>query len=276
MKKLKFKKSLEVDFDVMEFESCEKCKNLKSLKPGFIIIDDGISKKVKECECHKIWVKEFSAVSLAIRNAVKREGFSYDPDKDYVGKKSLNTVKKLKHLLALFDKTYYNYSFYFQGAVGTQKDSLCHWLGCQLLLRGKTVAFYDIALLLEKISTDSYSEEDKKRIQKNRQQLLELDCLIIDEAFSKDSVRFNNYTAKPVDYLSFLKERIVTKEKCTILSCRHPIEEIDANGFNKSFKDLIISTVKKYNSLFLFEDEYERIVASQSFAENNFNLIDKS
>ena len=242
------------------FKSCDKCKDSKA-PLGYIYSYRGEEiLGIRECECHSKWREESKLILDAEEANIwhTKSLLNYNPEKDYVGEESRKHIDHLLLFVNRFDSSEFNQaSIYMWGPNGTQKTQLAHWLGLALLRREKTVKYLLMNQLLSKLSSNF--EDDPER-QKMLNEALSVDCLILDESFSKDKVTLykSGYQLPFLD--SFLRERVDTKKKSIVyLSNTSPLE-IEKQGFTASIQDFILRKTKPLNSIFYMKDIYMKLV----------------
>lgn len=252
---------------MIKFVQCRNClgKNGNVAKPGyishFITATDGITQveTIEECDCHKKWRKQVELESKANRAGLNPKWIDFK-ESDYVGNKSLANFHRLQKYAKVFlspeneniKKIIESNCLYIYGPNGTQKTTVANWLGYKFLKNGRKVKYVlmnDLTKMLQKADRD---EELQEKIEK----LLEVDCLIIDEAFMKErmTIYASGYQLAFLD--SFLRNRIQGKNRGIIFISNIPANEIDEKLFGKGIKDLVIRNVELCKGELLFEDNF--------------------
>lgn len=252
---------------MIKFVQCRSCfgKNGKVAEPGYIskIVPgtDGITNIEihEECECHIKWRKAVELEAKAKRAGLNPKWINFK-ESEYVGTKSISNFKRLQTYTETFIKPENDEiktaieasNIYIYGPNGTQKTTVANWVGYEMLRNGKSVKYIlmnDLIKMLQKAERD---EELQEKIEK----ILNVDCLIIDEAFMKERVTIygSGYQLAFVD--SFLRNRIQGKNKGIIFISNVSLDEIDENRFGQGIKDLVSRNVKLSNGELLFEDNF--------------------
>ena len=252
---------------MIKYIQCRKCigKESKTSGPGyiqkFLTGKDGVSKVeyLEECECHKKWVEEVRVESEAKRSGLNPKWREFDIHKDYVGTKSLNNISRI---ISYVDKALHAESetvrdavlassIYIYGPNGTQKTTVGNWIGYTFIRNHKKVQYIlmnDLIKLLQKADRD---EDAQDKIEK----LLNVDCLIIDEALDPDKVTLfkSNWQLPFLD--TFIRNR-VNKHKGIIYISNVALKDVNEEKFEKSIKDLVTREVAAQKAELLLEDNY--------------------
>ena len=242
------------------FTPCELCKD--SGRPGFIYIRTPSQIVMKECQCHIDW-KIRAKLKLDATKAnlwSTDEILNYDPERDYKGEESRKNVYNLKNYIAKFDEPRYREaSLYLWGPNGTQKTFLTQWMGIEMLRNKRTVKFMLMNRLLQKLSGDFDSDPE---LQSFRQELLDVDVLILDESFSKNKVTLykSGYQIPFLD--SFLRERCDTLKKGVVYISNNSPQEIAEQGFGLSIQDFVIRKTQPFNAILEMKDVYMKLQTS--------------
>lgn len=242
------------------FTPCDLCKD--SGRPGFIYIRTPSQIVMKECQCHIDW-KIKAKLKLDAEKAnlwSTDEILKYNPEIDYVGEASRKHVYNLKNYIARYkEPAYQEASIYMWGPNGTQKTFLAQWLGIEMLRNKRTVKFMLMNRLLQKLSSNFDSDPE---LQAFRQELLDVDVLILDESFSKDKVTLykGGYQLPFLD--SFLRERCDALKKGVIYISNNSPQDISEQGFGASIQDLVIRKTKPFNAVFEMKDVYMQLQSS--------------
>jgi len=99
-------------------------------------------------------------------------------------------------------------------------------------------------------------------IQEFKQNMLDVDVLILDESFARDKVTLykSGYQLPYLD--SFLRERCDSAKKGIIFISNTNPENIATEGFGVSIQDFIIRKTKPSNSIFKMNDVYMKLKTS--------------
>jgi len=240
------------------FIPCRRCANKPGPKPGFYYVTyPGTKQKgVVECECHKQFVIQETLQHKAIDANVWPEAFSYNIDTEYTGTRSLKDVQRLKKYVYEFPN-FKSSVVYMYGPNGTQKTTLAHWIGANVLHQGYSVKYLLMQSLLMTISGFERDESKQAEKQAEIEKLANTDLLIIDESFSKDKVTLyeSGYQLPFLD--RFLRERVEIKKKGIVFISNKPPSEIERQKFSASIQNFIErNTVKPNGACLLFEDNY--------------------
>lgn len=242
------------------FTPCDKCKD--SGRPGYIYLRAPGQVAIQECECHIKWrTREKIKLDAEKANLWNTESIlNYNPLTDYKGDESRKHVYNLKNYIAKFDDPRYREtSLYLWGPNGTQKTFLAQWLGIEMLRNKRTVKFMLMNRLLQKLSGDFDSDPE---LQAFRQELLDVDVLILDESFSKNKVTLykSGYQIPFLD--SFLRERCDALKKGVVYISNNSPQEIAEQGFGVSIQDFVIRKTQPFNAILEMKDVYMKLQTS--------------
>ena len=149
---------------------------------------------------------------------------------------------------------------YMHGPNGTQKTTLAHWVGANVLHQGYSVKYLLMQTLLMTISGFEKDEIRQQEKQAEIEKLKTVDLLIIDEAFSKDKVTIydSGYQLPFLD--RFLRERCEIAQKGIIFISNKPPDDIVKQKFSPSIQDFVMRNTDKPqgNSRLYFEDNYQQ------------------
>lgn len=254
---------------MLEFIPCRKCKgkNGKVAPEGYIStwVEGKNGSKVEvltECDCHKKWVNECKVEARAKKANLNLKWINFNPEKDYVGTKSLDSVKRVisytnKSLDKSLDKDkrrrILSSSLYIYGRNGTQKTTVANYMGYEFLRAGKKVKYFlmnDLIKLLQKADRDEDIRVELDKISE------ESDLLIIDESFDKKKVTLYKSDFQIPFLDTFLRNRLQTVNKGIIFISNVSIDEIEDNGFTSSIQDLVKRNVPAYGIL-NFDDKFD-------------------
>lgn len=242
-----------------QFVPCRNCANKPGPQPGFYFVTYPKSKQkgVIECECHKHYVLKELLQYKAREANIWPNAFDYNIDTDYVGTKSLKEVQRLKKYVFEFSN-YKDVMVYLWGPNGTQKTTLAHWIGANVIHQGYTVKYLLMQTLLMTISGFEKDEARQQEKQAEIDRLKNVDLLIVDEAFSKDKVTIyeSGYQLPFLD--RFLRERCEIAQKGIVFVSNKPPGDIEKQKFSASIQDFVTrNTCKSAGSTCLyFEDNY--------------------
>jgi DNA replication protein DnaC len=261
-----------------KFTPCRKCIKLKKddkIPQGFYY--DTLERNgetysvVKECDCHKKWKTTEDLYKVYKKNGFRPEHFDYDVS-TYLGTKSKNNLIRFNNYIEKINDSAVNSTvLYFYGTNGTQKTTIAHWLGKELLKKNIDVMFTDMRTLVDCIYNsggNNFDEElrDKCRLEFSR--FISCGILIIDESFSKDKISTIWNSDYQIGNLgNFIRERI-GHGKGIIFISNDSLDELETQKFNKSIIDLIRRETVKRNSAFEFKDSWRDTVN-----ENNLDSV---
>jgi len=176
----------------------------------------------------------------------------YSLEENYIGNVDSEPIKKIKKYISNFENTFYNKPLYVYGVAGTQKTTVCQYIGKELIRKKKTVKFTTMNKLIYLLTNEQFKEEVKQEIEEIRQS----DLIILDRSFDKEQVTVyqSGYQLAFLD--SFLRERIEFLQKAIIIISNNAIEEISKNKFNKDIEDLIKRSTVPYGLAIEFKDHY--------------------
>jgi len=205
------------------------------------------------CKCHEKYLNDVRSVAQCKRWGINPMYLTYSISSDYVGTKSMYSVRCLEQYVSQFEteSPFAHGMLYLFGDNGTQKTSIAKWVGASLIRRNFTVR-YLIMNDLTRILMDAERDEEKLAEVKL---LLTADCLIIDEAFDKDKVTIYR-SGFQIPFLdSFIRKRFESGKGIIFIS-NVPPEAIEENGYTKSIQDFVTRNLLKSQATLLFEDNY--------------------
>lgn len=208
--------------------------------------------KLKECSCHKKWKKDVLIKTKAMSAGINCNSFSmkYDPDTSYVGEQSRMEVEKLKFVSSHFPM-YAGSCLYAYGKNGTQKTTMSQWLGLALIRKGYTVQYLRMEKLIDLLQPNFETpEESRKKVQS----LLNVDAIIIDEAFDPSKITLYKSGYQFGFLTDFLKGRIESNKFTMFVSNVYP--STIREKFTESLHDLIYRNTIQKGSLMEFKDVY--------------------
>ena len=245
-----------------QFVPCRNCANKPGPEPGyyFVKFKDRPQKGVVECECHKQYALRGLLVCKAKAAGVWPEALDYNIDKDYLGTRSIDEVRRLKKYVFEFSN-YKDVMVYMHGTNGTQKTTLAHWIGMNVLHQGYSVKYLLMQSLLMTIS--GFEKDDERQQDKiaEIERLKNVDLLIVDESFSKDKVTIydSGYQLPFLD--RFLRERCEIAQKGIIFISNKAPTEIAKQKFSTSIEAFVKRNINRPqgNTCLFFEDEVEAL-----------------
>lgn len=257
-----------------KFIPCRNCygKNGNVAPEGYIStwVDGQNGSKIEtvtECSCHVKWRLDTKVESKAKKANLNIKWINFNPDTDYVGEKSLDSVNRIKSFVSKViskdtpvstKSAILSTSIYMFGRNGTQKTTIANYVGYEFLRNGKSVYYClmnDLVKLLQEADRNPEVQEKLDYISK-------VDLLIIDEAF--DIEKMTIYRSEfQIPFLdTFLRNRLQTNNKGILFVSNVSIEDIDKPqskrefAFNKSISDLVQRNVPSYCRL-TFDDKFE-------------------
>lgn len=244
---------------LLEFMPCRRCaSDEKSSRPeGYLYVSllNG-QQGLQECNCHRQWREKAELLHRAKKASLWYDDISlrYLPSQNYVGKNSYCNVQKLYDFLANLDNIKYrSASLYLYGPYGTQKTTLSQWLGRSILLKGYSVRYVTMQQLISELSSAFDSDEAKQR---NVENLLSVDFLIIDEAFTKSKVVLYKSGYQLPFLETFLKERMDLRKKSCIFVSNTFVRDIASQGFGESIQNFIDRSITSKKTDLEFLDVY--------------------
>jgi len=242
-----------------KFIPCRKCASIKdSIKPEgylYVSLENGQT-GIQECLCHIEWRKN-SIVALKAKRAnlwTDEKSLSYSPTTQYKGSRSLSQVRKLEVYVERFKEFEFSKSsLYLYGPYGTQKTHLAQWIGLSLLRKNFSVQYLPMQKLISDLSSEFDSNEGKQETVEN---LLSVDCLILDECFSKTKVTLYKSGYQLPFLETFLRERMEHRQKNIIFVSNTPIEDIASQGFGDSIQNFVERNIKPRGAALEFVDVY--------------------
>jgi DNA replication protein DnaC len=263
--------------ELKKFEPCRICINKNSPKdlPGFYYIGEGLNRQIKECTCHKKWIRD-TLVKVKVREAKLEsdpedsELMTYDPLKHYVGTESLVSVKKLTFIKDNFKNLFIHTPIYIVGEYRTQKTHLAKWLGISLIKKGYSAYYINMQDIVKALDL-RFSEEKTAQNEEFIEKLLSVDFLIIDESFYKIKVRMYVSGIQFPALDSFLRERIDQRRKSTCFVSNIAPDGIEKEGFSDSIQDYVARKIRENNTELIFKDNYDKV--KNKFA--TFDVVNK-
>ena len=149
------------------FRPCRKCSKLGAgPAPGYYYTKvDGFD-VVMECNCHKSWRERKDNFYAFSRAGV----LGTTTEKDYLGTQSLRDLECLMKVKDNPEK-FKDKCIYLWGPNGTQKTSMCMYLGRELIKKGYSVKYVLFNKLVSDLqptfNTASDEEEDRKSTRLN-------------------------------------------------------------------------------------------------------------
>ncbi len=245
-----------------DFVPCRNCAGKPGPQKGFYFVTykKTLQKGVVECECHKQFVLRELLQYKAQDANIWPAAFDYNIDRDYKGVKSIKEIQRLKKYVYEFPN-YKNVMVYMYGPNGTQKTTLAHWIGANVLHQGYSVRYLLMQTLLMTISGFEKDEVRQQEKQAEIEKLKNVDLLIVDEAFSKDKVTIydSGYQLPFLD--RFLRERYEIGQKGVVFISNKPPEDIEKQKFSLSIQDFVMRNTKKPegNTRLYFEDNFSAL-----------------
>ncbi len=237
-----------------DFIPCRTCLG-KSSQAGYIEKEDNGYKYLIECSCHTEWRRVKDIIYRSNLSNIWSDEISlkYKPLQHYVGEQSKDEVLKLMKYVDNFKEKKYNSSvLYIWGKNGTQKTTICQWVGLSLIQNNFSAMFTNMQQLSKLLSDLNEREEKNETIT----ELKELDLLIIDESFSKEKVTLYKSGFQLPFIEEFLKERIEWRKKGIIFISNVDTKDIVKNGFSESIQSLIQRNTIPKGTVLEFKDIY--------------------
>ena len=236
-----------------KFIPCRACKDKSDIK-GYVLTKQGEYDILIECECHKDWRLKKELIYKAEQSNIwsSTAALDYSIDK-YQGDISRNNVLKLHKYVDRFEKEEVKSAvIYLWGPNGTQKTTLAHWIGLSLLKKKFSVRYITMQTLVTLLH--EFEEREEKDIEVEN--LKNIDCLIIDEAFNKDKVTLYK-SGFQLPYIEiFLKDRVENNKKGIIfVSNTNPVD-IMKHGYSESIQNFVIRNSIETKTDLKMEDEY--------------------
>jgi len=241
-----------------KFIPCRKCVSKRGPKPGYFYSQvqwEGKSYIVaEECDCHKEYMKTRTFYHKAVIAGIYPQSFDYDLDREYQGKKSLVNVSKLKKYALGFSDQFPDAMVYIYGPNGTQKTTLAHWVGAQVISQGKSVKFILMQNLLSLLSRDPFKKDEETSDE--LEALNRTDLIIVDEAFSSDKVTLykSGYQIPFLD--EFIRGRIEGQRKGILFISNTNPDQLEPQGFSRSIQDLVSRNTIAKGTALEFVDNY--------------------
>lgn len=210
------------------FIPCGKCNN------GYLYTRPKNDKQfVVRCDCLTEYLYQERLRQKLISSGIPMSILDYTID-SYIGEESLNSVQKIQKFVRRFSEKFSSVHLYLTGPNGTQKTTIAHYLGRELLKQGHTVRYVLMNEMIKNLTKEGF----EKYVDSHIEQYYTVDCLIVDEAFDKDKILWyrSNYQMNFLD--SILRKRIDQLQKSIVFVSNKSIESIKDN-FNYSIYDLV-------------------------------------
>jgi DNA replication protein DnaC len=244
------------------FIPCRRCAAKPGPKPGFYYKDYPATKQkgVVECDCHKQYVTQETLYHKAKDADIWSEAFSYNIDTEYVGVRSIKDVQRLKKYVYEFP-SFKSTMVYLYGPNGTQKTTLAHWIGANVIHQGYSVKYLLMQSLLMIISGFERNEIKQDEKQNEIEKLKNVDLLIVDESWNKSAVTLYKSGYQLPFLGEFLKDRVEVRKKGIVFVSNTSPKEIPS-AFEAPLQDFVSRNTMK--TTLLFEDNFQA-------AKANFN-----
>ena len=254
-----------------QFIPCRICATKPGPAPGFYFkkVKDRPQLGVVECECHKQFILQRHLESKVMEAGVWAEAINYDPDKNYLGTKSIKEVEHLKKYVYGFPK-HKDLMVYMWGTNGTQKTYLAHWVGASILHQGYSVRYLLMQSLL--MTLVGFDKDDGRQQEKNAEieKLKNVDLLIVDVSFSRDKVTIYD-SGYQLPYLDrFLRERCEMNKKGVVFISNKPPEDISKQKFSPSIESFVLRNIRRPDqgsTCLFFEDKYLELRNNQDVGD---------
>jgi DNA replication protein DnaC len=145
------------------------------------------------------------------------------------------------------------------GPYGTQKTHLAQWAGISLLKKGFSVRYSSMQRLVSNLSSEFDSNLEKQKLV---EELLSVDCLILDECFSKTKVTLYRSGYQLPFLETFLRERMEHRQKAIIFISNNTLDEIASQGFGESIEDFVKRNIRPKGTELKFTDSYRANVST--------------
>lgn len=240
-----------MSFKKLPYAQCDLCKNKKGPNPGFYYVDIDVDgrqyKGVMECECHIKWTKDNRILIGAAKNNIWNNPsfWNYELATSYKGQSKDLVFNKLQPFV---ESTAPERSFYFYGTWATQKTTVAQWVGMSFLKRGKTAHYESMQGLITNLVPATF--EDSARAKVYSDKCLNVDVLIIDNAFEKGKCSIQAWQQPYME--SFFRDRMEIKKKSIILVSSTNPNDIEKNGFSASLQDFVKRHTETVNFLDVF------------------------
>lgn len=232
------------------FVPCGKCNN------GYLYTRPKNDKQfVVRCDCLTSYLYEQRMQYKLIQSGIPPSIWNYQIE-SYIGSESLSSIQKIQKFVSRFFDKFASVHLYMTGPNGTQKTTIAHYLGRELLKRGCTVRYVLMNEMIKNLTKEGFEEYVDAHIE----QYHTVDCLIIDEAFDKDKILWykSNYQMNFLD--SILRKRIDQLQKSIVFVSNKSIESIKDN-FNYSIYDLVkrntLQTVLPFVDHYTKKDDFD-------------------
>ena len=240
------------------FRPCRKCSKLGvGPAPGYYYTKvDGFD-VVVECNCHKSWRERKDNFYAFSRAGV----LGTTTEEDYLGTQSRRDLECLMKVKDNPEK-FKDKCIYLWGPNGTQKTSMCMYLGRELIKKGYSVKY----TLFNKLVSDlqptfnTANDEEELRRSQNISDCRNVDFLILDEVFdrAKNTLFKSGYQIPFID--EFLRTRVDIDNKGIIFISNVKSCDIEKEGYSKSLQDFVERHTSR--STLEFKDRYSKEIST--------------
>jgi DNA replication protein DnaC len=239
-----------------KFIPCRKCNGKNGHYPeGFIIEKDSMGNEyIKECQCHVNWTKAESLFIQYQKANGNIQFFNYDINRDYIANNEpVNIINWINTYIEYFSKSERTRAAfcYWVGTNGTQKTTVAYYTLREILSLNYKAKYLLMNYLLKLLIAAERDDEKQEEVE----ELLNVDLLIIDEAFDlqKSTIYKSNYQIPFLD--SFIRNRL-NKNKGIIFISNNSLQTLNKDKFGNSLIDLLIRQVSLDKSEVWFSSVY--------------------
>jgi len=225
---------------------------------GYIYYEDKDKNEVvKKCDRLKKYI-ESQQLNIRLKKAsIPRSDFvlNYDIDKSYFGEESIGSVSVIKSYILNFKELGFEKHMYFHGVPSTQKTTLAFYIGRELTKKGFKVKYILMDFLIKILMSEKFEDGQAEIIK----QVIDADCLIIDESFDKQKINWykSDYQLSFID--SFLRTRLDQFNRSTIFISNKMVENV------KEFSNNLFNFIER-NTL-------DHQLEFKDILNNNFNAV---
>lgn len=234
-----------------DFIPCRRCNF------GYLFVKKNGIDVAHMCDCLKKYTHSKKLFYKLQRANIPVSVLDYKIER-YIGKKSLESVSKIKEYVSFFSSKFHNVHLYLYGTNGTQKTRIAQYIGREILAQDFSVTYVLMNDMIRNLIKQGFqSLENDIELDRIVDSYYTVDCLIVDEAFDKSKVQWykSDYQMSFLD--SLIRKRIDVLNKATIFVSNIPVPQLQVD-FNNSIYDLVQRNTLQ--SQLLFEDHYSQMV----------------
>lgn len=218
---------------MVPYAECDICRDKE--KPtgvkGFYFVQEEFGKVLKECECHKAWVKE-NMMLIEVEKAniwATLRAIHYDPLKDHVGTNDLSKIEELMNWL--HHSFHRDKSIYITGKPSTQKTTIAQWIGLELFRMGYKAYYESMHNFIVNLVPFGFNDLEKHKTYYNK--IIAVDVLILDNVLEKAKTNIQNFHIPYIE--SALRDRIEQWQKSVIFVSANDLSVVKGDNLESLY-----------------------------------------